>query len=198
MDYTGGSFGYDQINIEPQDYFNKDDSILLARDRARPQNEMKGYLNDMARGKKKHDNAPLRDDDAVAAYYLRRNIKDEIEKYATRMEKYTGKSSDGVPKSSGYPLRDHNPIYEKPAEPATPKKTIITCKACDLGDIDQYQKKYDNLLTIILFVVVVFCAMQYINIQNLHIQLRSLSGVVPVGRSPAPPGDESGNGSRAE
>ena len=194
MDYTAGnSFGYDQVAVETPLYFNKGDTSILMKDRSHPDNEVKRYLNDM--GKKPKGS------DAAFQYYLRRNIKDEIEKYEQRKQKYTGVRADTVPHSDEYPLCDPRSHQgEKPKDRAHVQVGCIarrdgkncsrvdchacnengscnsmSCKACQEGGVMDFHKKYDNILFIILVVVAAFCLMQYSNIQQLQTQLQKLT-----------------------
>ncbi len=179
MEYTAGnSFGYDQIGVETPLYFNKEDSSILLENRSRPENEVKQYLNNAARAKMTRGEQP-QGPEAAFQYYLRKNIKDEIEKYEQRKPHYTGRPTGGMPESSGYPLCDHTPA-EKPSCGGI--ESVTVCKACAGGGAMDYHKKYDEILFIILVVVAAFCMIQYTNIQHLQGQVQKLTTgpAVPV------------------
>jgi len=180
MEYTASnSFGYDQIAVETPVYFNKGDSAILVKDRSHQDNEVRNYLNGMS----SKDESP-KGQEAVLQYYLRRNIKDEIEKYEQRKEKYTGVKDDMVPQSSGYPLC--NPSQHKKSESTEGMCGKNGCAACAEGGVMDFHKKYDNMIFIILVVIAAFCLVQYSNIQHLQSQLQRLT-VIRVPQEPASP-----------
>lgn len=174
MEYTAdNSFGYDQITTEMPKYFNKGDSSLLYRNQMHPNNEMRMYMDDKAKGSTKPDLKTVETE--AFNYYLRKNIKDEIEKYAQRDPKYTGAPIEGLPQSSGYSLCDASDRSIFGSAPGK-KEGMFSgqCQACRGRGVMTHQLKYDNILFIILVVVVAFCMTQFTNIQNLQSQINNM------------------------
>jgi len=168
----GSSFGYDQVTIGGPIHYNKGDSSLLYRDRMRPSNEVRQYMNEREHLKK----SPA--GESAFQYYLRKNIKDEIEKYEMRKPQYTGIPSL-APESSGYPLCETKKTPD--TVPKTPplKESMVSrhCTACSGHDAVDYKKKYDNMLFLILVVVVAFCMSQFANIQRIQKQISDIISV---------------------
>lgn len=165
MEFTeGSSFGYDQVTVGLPKYYNKDDSSLLYRDRSHPDNEVRERLRQ--EGKKQRE---ISAGESAFQYYLRKNIKDEIEKYEMRKPRYTGKSIETMPQSSGYPLCE--------SEPKRKKEGMVPggCSACIGHGVIDYKKKYDDMLLIILVVVIVFCITQFSSIQKLRQQISEIT-----------------------
>lgn len=178
MEYSGSSYGYDQVVIDSPMYYNKEDSSLLYKDRMNPSDDVLKYMTS--------NKVPKKTSDAAFEYYLRKNIKDEIEKYEMRKPQYTGMASN-APESSGYPLCDASKALR--ALQSNPQKgkegmSSHNCLACSEHSAVNYKKKYDSILFLVLVVVVAFCMSQFSRIHSLQKQIFDITTTPLRGSKP--------------